>query len=219
MTDQQVEETAKAARSPRTRPPIDRFESPPKVRRVGAHRLVIRPRRIWQYLLAGLVGVALLTGLGIIAVQSIGSGVNEIIEGGRNIGVIQRVEPVIDPEASVAVLNGTETDGLQLEVAEAITEGEWGTIAFADVASATDVEISAVFYGAKDDEAAALGLAKELGGVSTYQSDDYEQYGVQLVVLLGADYAGPKVEGATGSGDTEGSADGSTVEPSTFQNA
>ena len=34
-------------------------------------------------------------------------------------------------------------------------------------------------------------LAKELGGVSTFQGSDYDEYGARLIVLLGADYAGP----------------------------
>ncbi|MFC7766155.1 LytR C-terminal domain-containing protein [Leucobacter soli] len=161
---------------------------------MGAHRLVIRPRRFWQYLVAALVGVAVLTAAGIFAVQNIGSSVTEIFDGESPAAPVEQVQAEVDPEATVAVLNGTTEEGLQDAVAEAIAEGEWGTIGFTDIAATDDVAISAVFFATEADEPAALGLAKQLGGVSTYQSDDYAKYGVQLVVLLGADYAGPGAE-------------------------
>lgn len=194
MTDQHVDETHDVANDTRTRPAKDRFDSPPRGRRVGAHRLVMRPRRFWQYLVAALVGVAVLTAAGIFAVQNIGSSVTEIFDGGSPAAPVEQVQAEVDPEATVAVLNGTTEEGLQDAVAEAIAEGEWGTIGFTDIAATDDVAISAVFFATEADEPAALGLAKQLGGVSTYQSDDYAKYGVQLVVLLGADYAGPGVE-------------------------
>lgn len=180
----------------RTEVPQDRFEVPPRDRRVGAHRLVMKPRRFWHYFLATLVGVALLTGAGIVLVQTAPS-VTEIFEKGDVVPVIKKTEPKLDPDATVAVLNGTETDGLQNEVAAAITDGKWGTIGFSDVAASRDVKISAVFFASKADEPAALALAQELGGVSTYQSKDYTQYDVQLAVLLGADYAGPGSDSAS----------------------
>ncbi|MCB1274576.1 MAG: LytR C-terminal domain-containing protein [Leucobacter sp.] len=209
MTDRQADEaTAADAGAPSSAGAApDRFEHPHRANRVGAHRLVIKPRRAWQYLLAGLIGVAVLTGLGILAVQSIGSGGNEVIDAGKDMGVIARVDPVLDPDATVAVLNGTTIDGLQNDVAAAITDGPWGTILFADVAASDDVTISAVFYGSEADEAVALGLAKELGGVSTYQSNDYEKYGVQLVVLLGSDYAGPRLGDGKAASDADADAD------------
>ena len=73
----------------------------------------------------------------------------------------------------------------------AITQNGWGQILFSAPAASSDVKISAVFYSTPEDEAAALGLAKELGGVSTFQSSDYDEYGARLIVLLGVDYAGP----------------------------
>lgn len=184
------------AEPPAGRPTQDRFERRSPGSRVGAHRFVARPRRAWYYVLAAAVGAAILTGAGILAVQGIGAGVTDLFEGEKPEEVVKQVQAQIDPEATVAVLNGTETVNLEAEVAQAITKNEWGQIGFAEVAAARDVQISAVFYTSVTDEAAALGLAQELGGVSIYQSYDYTKYGVQLVVLLGADYAGPGLEEA-----------------------
>lgn len=201
MADPQLDESART--TTRARPAKDRFDAPYTGRRVGAHRMGLRPRRVWQYLIAAVLGIAVLTTLGVLAVQRIGADVSGIFETGKAAVQVKRVEPKLDPAATVAVLNGTGTDGMQDTVAKDITKNEWGSIAFTDVA-ASDVKISAVFYGAKTDEAAALGLAKELGGVSTYRSSDYDQYGVRLVVLLGADYAGPGSEALTSNSSAAG---------------
>lgn len=159
---------------------------------MGVHRLVARPRRFWQYLVAALLGIAVLTGAGILAMQSIGASVPSFLDrGAGGAPTVQQAKPELDPEASIAVLNGTATPGLEASVGQAITDNGWGQIGFTEVAATSDVQISAVFYASPDDEAAALGLAKELGGVSTYQNDEYDRYGVRLVVLLGSDYAGP----------------------------
>ena len=72
-----------------------------------------------------------------------------------------------------------------------ITQNGWGQILFSAPAASSDVQISAVFFSKPEDEPAALALAKELGGVSTFQSSDYDEYGAKLIVLLGSDYAGP----------------------------
>jgi len=183
---------------PRTRPraQTDRFENARSGRRVGAHRVTARPRRVWYYLLAAIVGIAVLTGAGVLAVQAIGSSVTDFINPPDEEPTVEPVKPELDPDATVAVLNGTPDDGLGLAVADAISTNKWGKIGFSEVAANREVQISAVFYTSVADEAMALGLAQELGGVSTYQSYDYTKYGMQLVVLLGTDYAGPGSEKA-----------------------
>jgi len=146
-----------------------------------------------MYAVAALIGIALLTGVGIIALTTLGSGLGTFTSGdaGTTAPAPEDVQGELDPEATVAVLNGTATPNLQAGVDEVITENGWGSIVFSDAAASRDVEISAVFFSDPADEAAARGLAQQLGGVSTYQSDAYADYGARLVVLLGADYAGP----------------------------
>ncbi|WP_336659034.1 LytR C-terminal domain-containing protein [Leucobacter sp. USHLN153] len=186
--------------------PEDRFDRVQHTGRVGAHRVTARPRYIWQYLVAGLVAFALLTTLGIFAVQSIGSTGDSRLSpsAGSEPSKPAEAEAKLDPDATVAVLNGTTTKYLAAAVDSIITKEEWGTIGFSGSAESSDVAISAVFYNDEDDAAAAAGLAEKLGGVSTYTSADYEQYDVQLVVLLGADYTGPGLDEAAKLAAEEG---------------
>lgn len=162
--------------------------------RVGAHRINSRPRYVWHYLIAGLLGFALLTAVGILGVHLIGQSGNlpslsdlRDTEEPEAAGVAAE----LDPDATVAVLNGTETPNLAAGVDQAISEQELGTILFSGSAAESDVQISAVFYMDDADEAAAKGLAQQLGGLSTYSTENYGEYEARLVVLLGSDYAGP----------------------------
>lgn len=174
--------------------PKDRFDELPKQARVGAHRIVARPRRFALYLLSILLGVIVLTAAGIVAVQVIGADVSSFVSEEEQAPRPPQVKPELDPEAPVVVLNGTRMPGFGGIIDNIITQNNWGTILFSTEAASHDVEISAIFYASSADEAAALGLARELGGVSVYQSDDYTDFGAKLVVLLGADYAGPGSE-------------------------
>ncbi len=173
--------------------PADRFDRLERTRRVGAHRYAAKRHRFWLYVLAIVLASVLLTAGGIIAVQVFGSSVGTFTSDSEEQGAAApaEVQGEIDPTATVGILNGTETPNLQAGLESVITANSWGQIAFADYAAARDVQISAVFYSAPEDEVAAAGLARELGGVSYYQSSEYDEYGVRLVVLLGADYAGP----------------------------
>ncbi|MGW9019914.1 LytR C-terminal domain-containing protein [Leucobacter chromiiresistens] len=190
--------------------PEDRFDRLQQSGRVGAHRVTARPRYIWQYLIAGLLGFAVLTTIGILVVQNTGgSGKLPLTSSGTSSGSAQpSVTAELDPEATIAILNGTPTENLAAALDQIVTSEEWGKIQFSGSAATTDVDISAVFYSNPDDEAAAAGLAEKLGGVSTYTSDEYAEYDVRLVVLLGADYSGPGLEEAAQM--TEGSADNAT---------
>ena len=60
-----VRRAAPGEQRPRTTLPEDRFDRLPRRPRVGVHRLVARPRRFWQYLVASLLAIAVLTGAGI----------------------------------------------------------------------------------------------------------------------------------------------------------
>lgn len=176
--------------------PVDRFDRIPRSGRVGAHRVTPRPRRVWQYVLASVLGFLLLTTLGVIGVHSIGSSVLPIGPSpGTNEGsVAPKTTAELDPEATVAVLDGTPNPDLGVRVDEAITREGWGQVVFAGKAITADVAISAIFYRDPADEAAALGLAEQLGGASVYPTEDYAEYGARLIVLLGADYGGPGLE-------------------------
>lgn len=204
--------------------PEDRFDRVARTGRVGAHRFAARPRNFWQYLLVSVLAFALLTTAGVFWVHSMGGSgipITEQLRGEEPEPEEAGPAPEIDSEAGIVVLNGTETPNLAAGLEQVIVENEWGEILFTSDAAENDVPISAVFYTDEDDEAAALGLAAELGGLSTYVSTDYEEYGARLVVLIGADYAGPGQEEAerltaeneTGNGAPEGEEPAEPSEP------
>ncbi|WP_244304753.1 LytR C-terminal domain-containing protein [Leucobacter viscericola] len=178
--------------------PEDRFDRVERSGRVGAHRVTVRPRYVWQYLIAALLGFALLTTAGIFAVQSIGN-VEALPLLGDKGGTADTQKPAtakLDPKATVAVFNGTPTENLAGALEKIIPEKSWGNVVYAGSAGKDDVKISAVFYRDAADQAAAAGLAAKLGGISTYETKDYADYGARLIVLIGEDYAGPGIEEA-----------------------
>ena len=197
--------------------PEDRFDRVERTRRVGAHRVNARPRYFWQFIIAGLLGFALLTGAGILLLPLLdGAGKLPNSQTTATPGATGSATPKataeLDPTATIAILNGTEIQNLAAAVDETIGQEQWGTIVFSGSAAESNVEISAVFYMDDADLPAAEGLAAKLGGISTYKTEDYTDYQARLVVLLGADYQGPGIDRAeqlTQEANGGGSAGGS----------
>lgn len=167
--------------------------------RTGAHRLAPQSRHAWQFLVGGLIGAALLTGIGVVSVNfANSSGTLPILPTEQPSEPTKaKTTPELDPEASIVIVDGVSATGdVALRLDPIIAQEQWGVVISAGPAASTDVEISAVFYSDPADEPAALGLAQKLGGLSAYQSDEYADFGARLIVLLGADYAGPGAEAA-----------------------
>lgn len=174
--------------------PHDRFDDVRKSGRTGAHRYTPHQRYVWQFVVGGIIGAALLTGIGVVSVNfANNAGTLPILPtDGTSEPTTEKTTPALDPEASIVILDGTSSTGdIALRLDPIITQEQWGKVMSAGPAASTDVEISAVFYADPADEAAALGLAQKLGGLSAYQSEDYADSGARLIVLLGSDYAGP----------------------------
>lgn len=172
--------------------PVDRFDQVTHGSRVGAHRIAARGGRKSLFVVVGAIVTVLLVILGAMWVNNVGGASTNEAVGGADASIpAAEVDAVLDPSATIAILNGTPIDSLQNEVEAAITSGGWGQVAFGEYAVDREVSISAVFYRDTADESAARALAAQLGGVSTYITEDYEDFGVRFVVLLGADYAGP----------------------------
>ncbi len=191
----ELTEASSAARRP-NRLPEDRFDRVQHTRRAGAHRLTARPRTFWTYAVAALVGTAVCATAGIFALQAASSTGEVRLPTGKTTTTAAEAAK-LDPKATVAVINGTSTEELAGGVDSVITKEKWGQVGFSGDAAKRDVKISAIFYSADADRPAAEGLAKKLGGLSSYKSSSYDSYQVKLVVLLGADYAGPgKAEAA-----------------------
>lgn len=188
--------------------PEDRFDRIERDGRVGAHRVTAKPRHFWLYIVAGALGVALLTCIGVLVVQSAG-GKNPIPSAETTQTTAPQEIAELDPTATVAVFNGATDLNLGAGVGGSITAEGWGQVLFTENLAESDVPISAVFYRDAADEAAARGLAEQLGGVSTYLTEDYAEYGARLIVLVGADYAGPN----SGAVASEAPATGDAGEP------
>lgn len=176
--------------------PHDRFDDVHHSGRVGAHRVTSQPRVGWQFVVGGVVAAAILTTAGFLGVNYLNS-VGKLPEMPELTGTPPATGEVtakatVDPEASVVILDGTPESGdLAIRLVPVITENELGIISFAGPAAESDVELSAVFYKDPTFEGAALGLAKELGGLSAYETAAYDDYDADLIVLLGSNYAGP----------------------------
>lgn len=174
--------------------PRDRFDQVQHRGRVGAHRVTSQPRVGWQFVVGGVIAAAILTTAGFLGVNFLNSigklpDMADRPQGGSS---ATRVQAELNPEASVVLLDGTsESADLAARLVPIISDNNLGVISFAGPAAETGVELSAVFYKDSADEAAALGLAKELGGLSAYATDAYQEYDAQLIVLLGANYSGP----------------------------
>ncbi|MBK0420474.1 LytR C-terminal domain-containing protein [Leucobacter sp. CSA2] len=205
---------ANGRRSGKQTYPEDRFDRVERTHRVGAHRVTARPRYGWQFVIAGLIGFAILTGIGIglfSLFDSQGRLPASVTGEATPKASKSTTPPKIDPKATIAILNGTSTQNLAAGVDQTIAKEKWGSIVFAGSAASTDVKISAVFYRDDKDQPAAAGLAAKLGGLSTYKTEDYADYQATLIVLLGSDYAGPGIDAAkkiTASGEQSGPASG-----------
>ena len=172
----------------------DRFDRIEPTGRVGAHRVSPRPRHFWQYFIAALLGFAVLTTLGVVWVQVVGSATEIPIA--REIKTTPPpTQGKLDPTATVVVLDGTQNQDLGLNVDQTITAEGWGEIIFSAPASANDVAESYVYYGIPNDEATAIGLAEKLGGLPVMLTDEFTDLGARLIVVLGADYDGPGIDG------------------------
>lgn len=183
------EKNAKAAKQGRER---DSFDEVKKSRRVGVHRIIGKPRRFWAFFVSALLGIAVLTGAGIFVITYTGTDITQWgVEEEEPPPPPPPVQPQLDPEAEVVVLNGTGMPGFGAIVDVLITKNGWGKLLFSGDAADNNVKNSAVFYSSVTDEATALGLAEELGGIPVYQTYNYAVYGSRLVVVIGQDYQGP----------------------------
>lgn len=188
MVDERVEARSRRATHEY---PRDRFDDMNRVRRVGVHRVTPRPKHFWAYLLTGLLGFAILTTLGILWVQSVGSITENPLAQRSETVEAPPVQAMLDPEATVMVLDSTPEQELGIGIDEAISSEGWGDVIFTGPASAEEIVESYVAYAAPNDEASALGLAEKLGGLPVKRSEEFRSLDARLVVVVGANYQGP----------------------------
>lgn len=141
-------------------------------------------------LLWWVLTVAVLTAAGIFAFLALSNTDTIDLPEPQSTGAQQEgPEPVVDTTYFVLVLNGTSDAGAGEAVLQEVRDAGWdddGAVALPS--DATDFQTTTVFYVDADDEAAALGLAGELGGVPVAQSADFdEQSEGGLTVVVGLD--------------------------------
>jgi hypothetical protein len=170
----------------------DRFDDVPvDLARVGAHRAPARRRGFVTFAWAALA-TGVLVGAGILGLGAIEKGVSATGDSSTGTSAATSAAPAatVDPTATVVVLNATSTSGLAKSAAKAVKADGWKVESTAN-ADSTDVKLSTVYYSAKSQLGAALGLAKSLGiGRAPVRTDRFDVQGqTRLTVVLGADYA------------------------------
>lgn len=181
--------------------PHDSFDRlPADLSRRGVHRGP-RPRgRGWITFAWAALATGVLVGLGVVGllvvnngIQFSGSGSGSASAGSTAVAsesatptVAPTVAPTVDPKLTVAIQNGTPTEGLATRAGARATEGGWSVGSKAN-ASTSDVKTSTVYFSAAANEGAAKGLAATLGGIAVALSSQFPD--ADLTVVLGSDYA------------------------------
>lgn len=99
---------------------------------------------------------------------------------------------VVDTTVSVMILNGTPDEGLDERMRDTLINNGWtADKVFATPSDTQDFAATTVYYVADEDELAAIGLARVLGGAAVQQSDFYvslnDTGATQLTVVIGLD--------------------------------
>lgn len=170
--------------------PRDRFDDVPlDLARVGAHRAPTRRRGFVTFAWAALA-TGVLVGAGVLGLGVIEKGVSATGDTATGTTASASAAPAatVDPKATVVVLNATTTTGLAASAAKTAKADGW-TVSSTANADSTDVKLSTVYYGAKGQQGAALGLAKTLGIGRTALSTQFNVAGrTRLTVVLGKDF-------------------------------
>jgi hypothetical protein len=171
--------------------PRDRFDDVPvDLARVGAHRAPDRRGRGLATFGWAALATGVLVGAGVFGLSAIEQRVAGTDPGGTTRSPSSAAAPAatVDPQATVVVLNATTTSGLAASAAATAKADDWNVTSTAN-ADTQNVKLSTVYYGAKGQQGAALGLAKSLGIGRTQQSDRFDVQGrSRLTVVLGADF-------------------------------
>lgn len=171
--------------------PRDRFDSIPHgIERVGAHRAPARRGARWiAFGWAALATVVLaVAGIAAVAVFNDRLNFDNPAAPTPSASPVVTAPPTIAPDIPVAVLNGTTTAGLAARASETLAAGGV-PVGIASNADTSDIQETVVYYASADLEGAARGVAQLLPGADVRLSEEVAGEGLQLVAVLGADYA------------------------------
>jgi hypothetical protein len=191
--------------------PKDRFDNlPRKLDRVGAHRASGSTRRGWVAFWWALGVTLFLIAAGVVGLFVLNERLNFTLPGAGSAtptpsstptdtpppasetptppAPAPTVEPTVDPELGVTVLNGTTGIGVAAGVADVLTDAGW-TISGTGDAASEDVFETVVYYADATLEGAARGVAASIAGSEILLSSDFADSGSDLTVVIGSDYA------------------------------
>lgn len=183
----------------------DRFDDiPDDLTRVGAHRAPAPRSRGWIGLAWAAAATVVLVAGGLFGLSMLNPDLGITIPGTGGTSTAQDpdagsgetpavVEPALDPEVAITVLNGTATAGLATAVGDSLEEKGWGGAALgigsrANAAS-DDVATTQIYFSDAAHEAAVLQLIQDLGVGEARLSNDYPAS--PITILIGADYVAP----------------------------
>jgi hypothetical protein len=191
--------------SPTTdRPVRDRFDAVPEdLHRVGAHRAKAHPARGWINLAWSVGAILVLSVAGLWGLSQINSdfqfplpftqaadGAPADVPGGHT---PEAVQPVLDPDIPITVLNGTATSGLSNTVGDYLVAHGWNGaelgVGARVSASTNDVQTTQVIYNNPENEAAARAMIETLGVGELVLANTYPAS--PLTVLIGSDFVLP----------------------------
>jgi len=176
--------------------PRERFDDlPDHVDRVGVHRRPRRSGRGWVAFAWAALATGVIVGAGVIALGVITrtGGVDLPLPTASSpaSSSAAAVEPRLDPDIVITVLNGTTTAGLAATTGDLLAEEGWAGAAIGVGTRANTAEPgvteTVAYYSDAADEAAAAALIESLGVGTAVLSDLYPES--PLTVVLGEDYA------------------------------
>jgi hypothetical protein len=191
---------------PRPTFPRDRFDDiADESGRVGAHRAENPRMRAGVVLLWAIIATIVLVVAGIFVSLLLSGRVTLFPTTEPTVAPAATVEPVVDTNSTVIVLNASGQNGLATEVKDVLVAAGWSAESVQPGAAGTSFETTTVYYSLPGDEAAAAGVAQAIGGADVAQTSEYDAYPVEddpdtdvdetqslrFVVVLGTDRVTP----------------------------
>lgn len=180
-------------------PVRDRFDAEPNdVLRVGAHRAPRQRGRGWIGFAWAALATVVLIAVGLFTLSllnpdlDISLPTDNLGQGpGADTPMGEDAEPMLDPEVSISVLNGTAMSGLATRVGDKLEALGWDGAALGEGSRANaaqdDVQTTQIFYSDPANEGAARMLIEHLGVGVVRLSNNYPAS--PITVLIGSDYS------------------------------
>ncbi|WP_243408937.1 MULTISPECIES: LytR C-terminal domain-containing protein [unclassified Microbacterium] len=176
-----------------SKPSRDRFDDVPRSSgRVGAHRAETPGMNGWVVLLWSFVAALVLIIAGIFGSLVVMGRISLFPETAPSSVPTPEETGVVDTTISVMILNATPEEGLDTQMRDLLINSGWlADSVYASDSASVDFETTTVYYVAEEDELAAIGLARVIGGAEVQQSDFYaalnDTGAKQITVVIGLD--------------------------------